>query len=521
MLDYQYHALLYPRYRQHYHGFRPWTQMMSSQSLAASAVTGSAKHLPHLPYGISLPYLSQEPPVLQNPERVVRLSECERFEQSYQPNVALAPRLNHKHPTTASTDRKERESDFECDDERVDRDESDVRIKKERPQTPPEESTSPVSRIEASIVAPISPEEQSGSSNEITSSTSPVPAPTTTTHKPIDATMHSPKTPSSHALDSHHMHHLMHRSQAKAAEPIRSCDQETPSVLTNGIYYHSKLNGAPGNSEFELSTDTDEDSLAGEADSSNSIATLDIAIEALKDTRQQERDKVLAIIKALLGENVQLNAKNNKLRQELRRRDDQISDLLQMQRKSHNGSTNSISNCSVNATVESMTTVSKSPEQSLTIIKSTASLDSSESTNCDVVEPSTKPSTAIADTNGESNEKKTKGESNEVKSTISATTTTTTLTATAAVAVTSIETPRKKSEADIIRVPLKKSARRSPEESTMVIMQPHKLREEARDKSRDKLDKILRYAEQRSKSPSPNPIQENATATTAKANEAA
>lgn len=32
-----------------------------------------------------------DPPVLQNPERVVLMSESERFERTYQPNVALAP----------------------------------------------------------------------------------------------------------------------------------------------------------------------------------------------------------------------------------------------------------------------------------------------------------------------------------------------------------------------------------------------------------------------------------------------
>lgn len=36
-------------------------------------------------------YLSRGPPVLQHPERVVPLSECERFEPHFQPNVALAP----------------------------------------------------------------------------------------------------------------------------------------------------------------------------------------------------------------------------------------------------------------------------------------------------------------------------------------------------------------------------------------------------------------------------------------------
>lgn len=36
-------------------------------------------------------------PVLQNPERVVPLSDSERFERSFQPNVALAPPVLKKH----------------------------------------------------------------------------------------------------------------------------------------------------------------------------------------------------------------------------------------------------------------------------------------------------------------------------------------------------------------------------------------------------------------------------------------
>lgn len=90
LLDYQYQVLLAQYQRQNsYHGFRPW-----AAPSAAAAATIPAKHLPHLPYPVppSLPYLSQEPPILQNPERVVRVSECERYEQSYQPNVALVPR---------------------------------------------------------------------------------------------------------------------------------------------------------------------------------------------------------------------------------------------------------------------------------------------------------------------------------------------------------------------------------------------------------------------------------------------
>lgn len=97
LLDYQYQVLLAQYQRQNaYHGFRPWTQLpLSTPSTTTTAVP--SKHLPHLPYTVStaLPYLSQEPPVLQNPERVVRISECERYEQSYQPNVALAPRIGN------------------------------------------------------------------------------------------------------------------------------------------------------------------------------------------------------------------------------------------------------------------------------------------------------------------------------------------------------------------------------------------------------------------------------------------
>lgn len=36
-------------------------------------------------------FLSRGPPVLQHPERVIPLSDCERFEPHFQPNVALAP----------------------------------------------------------------------------------------------------------------------------------------------------------------------------------------------------------------------------------------------------------------------------------------------------------------------------------------------------------------------------------------------------------------------------------------------
>lgn len=147
IMDYQYQVLLAQYQRQSsYHGFRPWTSSIGSIGAAAS------KNLPHhLPFSVStaLPYLSQEPPVLQNPERVVRISECERYEQSYQPNVALAPRNGSK--TAPSNGIKVDAEDGEYENsERDARDRPlamDVKIKEERPQTPSEESPSPESCI--------------------------------------------------------------------------------------------------------------------------------------------------------------------------------------------------------------------------------------------------------------------------------------------------------------------------------------------------------------------------------------
>lgn len=142
IMDYQYQVLLAQYQRQNaYHGFRPWT----------SSIGASAKHLPHLPFS-PLPYLSQEPPILQNPERVVRISECERYEQSYQPNVALAPRIGSKtSPTTSVAIKMDTEHGEYENGERDARDcplAMDVsKIKEERPQTPAEESHSPESCI--------------------------------------------------------------------------------------------------------------------------------------------------------------------------------------------------------------------------------------------------------------------------------------------------------------------------------------------------------------------------------------
>lgn len=85
--------------------FRPWSPMVGKDG-KPSLPPAHAYIRESVPQ--SLPsFLSHDPPVLLNPERVVPVSETERFERHYQPNVALAPpsaqiQANHKTALTTT-----------------------------------------------------------------------------------------------------------------------------------------------------------------------------------------------------------------------------------------------------------------------------------------------------------------------------------------------------------------------------------------------------------------------------------
>lgn len=569
----QYQLQLLAQYRSSpYHSFRPWAQLPLAAPSSTSTTGVSSKHLPHLPYS-ALPYLSQEPPVLQNPERVVRISECERYEQSYQPNVALAPRIGSKTSLSSSANIKidtiqlsQPPANGERDYENGDRDRPiamDVKIKEERPQTPSDESQSPESCTALSTQAnppPISPEGQSASSNEITSSTSPVPE-----TKLNDSTHnHSPKqinTP----IDgnTHHIKQIIQRSHSKAS--LTTTDLSSPHVtsdidrhhhspllhlrnhhlhnqqLNGGAYdgrpyhyYHSynrnKLNGL--NSEFELSTDTDDDSLVGEADSSNHMSPLDNVNETLKDAEQKTRDKVLNVIKMLLHENLQISIKNAKLVQELQRKDEEMADLIRENRLLHSTNAGYLPNSS-NGTASKHSHSIDNDDVKMIVADEMTSIHRNndklpiEKKDSDSMPILSKSNDAVTIHVVDSN--KLKLEKIDQVKTETATTITVTKNMTGAIPATVIEvgnpkmndtietksnqqsitngngstttittsTKFVKSETEVIRMPLKKSVRRTPTEdtttaATVVIMQPHKLRDEARDKSCDKLDKISR-----------------------------
>lgn len=285
----------------------------------------------------SIPYLSasKEPPVLQNPERVVRHSESERFERTYQPNVALAPRQ------TVLT--KERERDFDKDREATERSNSvikcEIQIKQERPSTPNNESpefrnnspetTGVLETNGVSSAAPISPEGQSGS-NEITSSTSPVPAKIPNKQESMSPPPSSQTSPSLTSPRSHLLNHTIH----KTSPVVVKVTTNQTSALLNGIKKVPLL----GNPEFELSTDTDEESL-GEPDSSNlnglhAQTPYAFAKMLLKNNSLEDQDKVLNLIKYMENEIAQLKEHHKK----------EIRELQQQQQQRNEGFRKTIEN---------------------------------------------------------------------------------------------------------------------------------------------------------------------------------
>lgn len=311
---------------------------------------------------------SQEPPVLQNPERVVRHTESERFERTYQPNVALVPR------TTVLTKERERDRDFDKDRDVNERPNSvikcELQIKQERPSTPiselpemrhnsPETSGVPETN---GVTAPISPEGQSGS-NEITSSTSPVPA-----NIPNKQESMSPPPSSQTSLPrSHLLNHTIHKTSPVVVKIT------TNQPLVNG----NKKAPILGNPEFELSTDTDEESL-GEPDSSNvngshAQTAYDIAKLLLKNNSLEDHDKILNLIKYMENEIKQLKELHKKEIRDLKHQQQQSEDDLRKKIDSLQGHFNQNNR----PTVNSSTVIATSCLSSSSSSSSSSSLSSS------------------------------------------------------------------------------------------------------------------------------------------------
>lgn len=400
------------RYPQMPAAFRPWALQQQLAAAAAarahppqqsptggggggSGVVGK-RRIQMLPFNAAINSEGfAEPPILQNPDKVVRMTDSQTFQSSLQPNVALAPRKmvtikehhHHQHHSQNESRTKEEQNDETRDrPSSIDRTiniKTEPQIKQEPPGTPPDMIISPEIRYspagttttttqclqrESNNVTPGSPTEVSPSgSNEITSSTSPVPA---ITNHDANAFIKkqeslSPPPPSNNTQQQdhelhhsthrlHHNHHMLHSSGTPIGQPIvmhhhhhhpsmGQMRRGTP-IPTENIHHRSqhlstsssvsppttKMNGVVSTmvgSELELSTDTDDESIAGEPDSSNT--PYEIPNEFLKDVRPDHREKLINVIKALVQENVVARQENETIRIELQRKCDQFEELLQ------------------------------------------------------------------------------------------------------------------------------------------------------------------------------------------------
>lgn len=342
-----------------------FSQMSRQQPWPAT----SPKHcIPPFGQNVAIPYplTSQEPPVLQNPERVVRHNESERFERSYQPNVALAPRQ------TVLT--KERDIEKDRDERSNSVIKCEIQIKQERPSTPAHESpelrnNSPetTGTNGVSSAAPISPEGQSGS-NEITSSTSPVPA-----NIPKKQESMSPPPQTSPRLTSPRSH-LLNHTLLKTSPVVVKVTTHQSAAISNGV----KKNPIIGNPEFELSTDTDEESL-GEPDSSNvngshTPSPYEFAKLLLKNNSHDDHNKILDLIKYMEKEITQLKQMHKKEIRELQQQQHLRNEGFRKTIESLQNQTNNRSNLN-SSSVIAPSCLSSSSSSSSSSLSSSSSYD--------------------------------------------------------------------------------------------------------------------------------------------------
>ncbi|XP_067625034.1 uncharacterized protein Snoo [Eurosta solidaginis] len=138
-------------------------------------------------------------------------------------------------------------------------------------------------------------------------------------HHPSQQTQHSPSSSQSSTAAATGLNLSTH--------PTKAPNHTHPVEVQQNQRYRS-YNGLPYvGSEFELSTDTDDDSVNGEADSSNILSPWDIAVDALRDTRPKDRERVLNLLRKLLHENQQMRYSNLQLSEMIHKRDIEIREL--------------------------------------------------------------------------------------------------------------------------------------------------------------------------------------------------
>ncbi|XP_034126341.1 ski-like protein isoform X2 [Drosophila guanche] len=138
------------------------------------------------------------------------------------------------------------------------------------------------------------------------------------------------------ALDAYHYqimyaHCVQQQQQREREQHQQQQQQQQQAAGAAGVHLQ---NGKPHlGSEFELSTDTDDDSLNGEPDSSAMLPPWEQAVECLRETRPRDRERVLQLLQRLLQENQQFRYNSMQQSDLLHKQDAHIADLTeQLQR---------------------------------------------------------------------------------------------------------------------------------------------------------------------------------------------
>lgn len=306
--------------------FMPFMPIPSQPSHAAATKLSLAAY--NTPSIFNEPFT--EPPMLQNPDRVVRLSESQKFESDFQPNVALVPR-NKKDTKAISRMPASPLNQIVLVGAVVKQEQ--LEIKEEPPSTPPDMHqhqdifTLPNCRTTCNHTPANSEVSQSGS-NEITSSTSPVPA-AAAAPPSSNNNRNSDTKGSSLGGDAKGTSEDTNSSNTVTPEPIEhSAADKRQTALQSAVIKHpdTAASSAIGMGELELSTDTDDESIMGEADSSCKSWQIN---ELLKELNPDQKDKFISYVRLINTEKKKVQEANTNLQRELGTCNNQLRQLLQ------------------------------------------------------------------------------------------------------------------------------------------------------------------------------------------------
>lgn len=259
-----------------------------------------------------------EPPILQNPERVIRLSESQKFESDFQPNVALAPRKKDinitSHMPTSPMNQIVLVGAVVKQEQ--------LEIKEEPPCTPPEIQQEVYSLPNCRAICnhtPVNSEASQSGSNEITSSTSPVPV-ASNSHRDRSSLINNNADNKKNYEENSPLNRL-------SPNPNENTDDKHQIVqIANTDISNNVTVSAIGMGELELSTDTDDESVLGEADSSSKTWPID---EILKELKPDSREKLIHYLRSEKEEKKKSQEENTSLKRELSKSNNQREQLLQ------------------------------------------------------------------------------------------------------------------------------------------------------------------------------------------------